>query len=1193
MKRWATIPIVLLFCALLWPMSAAGQGVTTSSISGKVTDTNGEPLPGANVIAVHQPSGTRYGTSTNQNGRYNLANLRVGGPYQVTASFVGYQSKRETGIELGLGANRTIGFDLKEKTAELDEVEIVAQRGALAEEQQGIGTRISAADIDAAPTQGRKLADITRLTPQSYVANSDDDGPAVSFAGQNTDFNSIFIDGAVSNDVFGLSAQGTDGGQTGATPISLSAIEEFNVDISPYDVTQSGFTGAAINAVTKSGSNQFEGQVEYYRRSENFAETTSEFSNNRFVGSIGGPIIKDKLFFFVNADVLRSEEPQPFGVSDEELLSATNGRLSVTGTDDDNEVESLEEIRNFVERNTGYEPGGFRTRNTTLDSEKILAKLDYNLSENHRLTARYFYTGSENTDQFQSTADGINYGNSAEFFPNDTHNAMLQWNGSFGNQVSNKLIASYKSVKDDRGVVGEPFPNLNILEGDFSGDYLVSLGSEPFSGINLVDQDVFTLTNTTDIFLGDHTLTVGTHNEYYEVQNKFALFSVGNYEFDTVRNFEETVCDYAERTDGFSPDGPVCSKFSDPEPQTDFFLRQYSLADNDFSEPGFTSVFGDDTALGPTIAGLQLGFYVQDEWQVSDRLRVTFGMRADIPKLLDDPAQAEDANTTTLSDQGDRATGAVYDLNGAQAGDTPDWQVFWQPRFGFNYDLTDEGTTQVRGGTGIFTSRLPFVWPYSMYTNNGVSTDFLLGGGQELRRPENGIDRTDTAADFYISGAQPGVSQEDLIPTGNLHVFSEDFSYPRVWRTSLGIDTNLPGGFIATLEGQYTNQLKDIIVKNVNLRRANEAMDGPDKRPIHVYSVDTGEETPDEVGLPLNPNDGVLEAGNAGLIDDRYGDVLVAQNTSRGHSYNITARLQKETTQVWDGATLRGNASYTYGDAYSLQSYGGDTIGSLWEDNEHVNGTNNLEIGRSEFSLGHRIQLSASLRQEFADNYALNVSAFYTGISGRPYSYTIAGGREAMIGTDGGAPLMYIPQSASQLEFDPITDGEGNVLRTVAEQQADVDRILESVDYLDENRGSYADRNADRTPFEHVVDLKFSLEVFGDVLQRSQRLNVNFNIFNFTALAGNVLEDAGFGVGEDWGKRYLSRTDVSVLEFQRFKDPNGNDGNPNNDFVPVYQSALGSGSDIERKKDDFFDEKTAGSTYSSRYQVQFGVTYTF
>ncbi|PSQ89037.1 MAG: hypothetical protein BRD30_06110 [Bacteroidetes bacterium QH_2_63_10] len=227
---------------------------------GRVTDTDGKPLPGANVVVVHVPSGTRYGASTNQNGNYNLANLRVGGPYQVTASFVGYQSKREEGIRLNLGQTLRLNFTLRERTAELEEVEVVAKRGGiLSDEKTGVGTSISSTEIDAAPTQGRKLADITRLVPQSFVGNDDDDGPAVSFAGQNTDFNSIFIDGAVSNDVFGLSAQGTDGGQTGATPISLSAIEAFNVDISPFDVTQSGFTGAAINAVTKSGTNEFEG----------------------------------------------------------------------------------------------------------------------------------------------------------------------------------------------------------------------------------------------------------------------------------------------------------------------------------------------------------------------------------------------------------------------------------------------------------------------------------------------------------------------------------------------------------------------------------------------------------------------------------------------------------------------------------------------------------------------------------------------------------------------------------------------------------------------------------------------------------------------------------------------------------------------------------------------------------------------
>jgi outer membrane receptor for ferrienterochelin and colicin len=1126
-------------------------------------------------VAVHVPSGTRYGTSAIQNGRYNLSNMRVGGPYRITASFVGYQSKREGNVTLSLGQTKRIDFQLRLKTAELEEVSVVSkQTGVLSTENKGIGTGISAAQIDATPTQGRKLADITRLVPQSFVGNDDDDGPAVSFAGQNTDFNSIFIDGAVSNDVFGLSAQGTDGGQTGATPISLSALEAFNVDISPYDVTQSGFTGAAINAVTKSGTNEFEGSFEYYRRGDQLSQQTAAFGSDRYVGTLGGPIIKDKLFFFANVDVRRSETPQP-------LQTDYQGRnLDLNGDPDDGELDGLDEIRNFVEENTGYDPGTFRTRNTTVDSEKFLAKLDYNVNPNHRLTARYFFNSADNVDQFQSTRFGVNFGNSAEVFPNDTHNFMLQWNGSFGNQVSTKTTATYKNVEDDRGVRGEPFPHMTIFDGDAE----IDLGSELFSQVNFLEQDVFTFDSQADIFLGDHTLTVGTHNEFYDITNKFVVFSPGLYEFSTPEAFAKTICDYAQRNpDRTADNGPnsTCRSMFDPsemEPDN-FFLHGYSLVDDTPEDGEFTSYASDRTDLAGAFQAIQLGFYAQDEWQVSDRLSMTYGLRVNLPKILDDPKKAADANSNTLQEVSN-----YYDLEGARAGETPDWRAMWEPRFGFNWDVFGDQTTKIRGGTGVFTSRLPFVWPASIFTTNGVSSDVVAGLGLELRRPGNHITRPEPGNTGFLFGDQ-GVDPSEITPTGGLHIMQDDFMYPRVLRTSLGIDQELPFGFIGTLEGQFSEKLQGIVVENVNLLPANENMDGPDDRPIYAYTID---------GNALDP-------GADRQIDDRYGEgILRIRNTSKGYSYNVTAELEKEPVRISDSGSLSGSVSYSYGDARAINSFGGDTVGSLWDENEHVNGTNNLELARSEFSQGHRIQVSADWRQEFGDNFALTTSIFYTGVSGRPFSYTIGssnafddGAATVMIGDEGGAPLLYTPNAVSQLNLSPVEDDDGNVVRTVEQQRADLQRFIGNVDYLDSNRGEYTERNGDRTPFEGVVDLKFSFEVFGEALGRQQDVNVNLNIFNFSALAGETLDDFGIGVGKNWGDRYIGQGTFDVLNFDGYVDPNGTDDNPNNNFEPIYESGLGSGDNVIRDKEDIFTKETAGNTYSSFYQVQLGVKYTF
>lgn len=1175
MKRWATIPLFLAVLLLVIPGKSLGQDATTSTLTGRVVDENGEPLPGANVVAVHEPSGTRYGVSTGNRGRYNLANLRVGGPYTVTVSFVGYQTQRLENLRFELGETERLDFTLRAQTAELEEVEVVAGRQTVfSSENEGISTNISSVEVESQPTMGRKLADITRLVPESFVAREDDDGPAVSFAGQNTDFNSIYIDGAISNDVFGLSAQGTDGGQTGATPISLSAIESFEVEVSPFSVTQSGFTGAAINAVTKSGSNEFEGSLEYFRRDENLAEGLPPFANNRYVATFGGPIIEDELFFFANVDILREEDPQPNLIGKE---GQYQGTLEVEGSNPD-QLDGLDDIQDFMLRNTGYDPGGFGDKNFIVNSNKFLARLDYNVAEGHQLTGRYYYNDTDNLDRFQTTTSSVNFENSSEVFPNTQHNAMLQWTGAFGNQVSTKTIATFKNVVDDRGIQGEPFPTIDINDAGAS----ISLGSEPFSLINYLEQSVASLMNRTDFYLGDHTLTVGTDNQFYDISNTFALFSPGLYTFDSVEDFAETVCHYAEQNQGqygIEGPGPICqAQYPDPEPQTSLYLRQYSLVDDPPTEPKAN----DDTNLGSFFSAAQLGFYAQDKWNVTDRLRATFGLRADVPKILDDPRRAEDANSATLygTDLANSAfdgppVSEFYDLKGAQAGEMPGWRVFLSPRAGFNYALDEDRTSQLRGGAGVFTSRLPFVWPGSLFMNNGVSSDFAVGlgfaGPLPLRRPENGLTKFEPNTGIFGPGAfgGPGASSVDeLTPTGNLELMSEDFSYPRVFRTTLGYDQQLPSGFVATLEGQYSNTLQDIVATNVNLKPSNQTLDGPDNRPIWVA---------DEY------EDGEI------AVDGRYEDILLLHNTTRGYSYDLTVRLQKEPTRIREGGTMRSRISYSYGDARSLNTYGGDTPNALWSDNEHVEGTNNLTLGRSPFSSGHRIQASLDFRQEFAENYAAEVSLYYTGVSGRPYSYTIGGdAADNMIGDGGAPPLFYIPESLNQLEFEPITDTQGNVLRSVQQQRQDVERFISNVDYLHENRGSYAERNMDRTPFENVVDLRSSLEIFGEVLgPRQQSLAINFNIFNFSALLGSLTEKVGLGFGEDWGIRYGFVGNYDIVNFRGFEDPD------NGNYTPVYQSNLGvEEGAINRTKEDIFDIDTFGS-YSALYQIQLGLEYTF
>ena len=1161
MRRWATIPIFILAILFLGPLVAHGQGETTASIRGQVSAADrGETLPGANVVAVHVPSGTKYGTSANASGRYTLANLRVGGPYRITVSFVGYQSKREEGVTLELGETQRIDFALREKTEALDEVEVVARSaGVLSSGQQGVSTKITGADLEQQPTLGRSIADVARLSPQAYVVNSNDDGPAISIAGQWNRFNSIYIDGAVTNDVFGLSAQGTPGGQSGAAPVSLSAVEAMSVDVAPFDVTKSGFTGGAINFVTKSGTNEFEGSFEYYRRDDALTQSTLEkdgeavlsdlpdASDDRYVFTLGGPIIKDELFFFVNADIRRKSDGLP-------LQGGYDGTTPLRGGDNPNDLESVFEIRDFVETNTGYDPGTPGDKSTILDSEKFLGRLDYNLSENHRLTARYWYNDNYNIDRFQSTRGEINFQNNSEVFPSKQHNAMLQWRGNFGTSVATKTTATYQTVEDDRGVEGQPFPAVTIEET--GGD--IVLGSEPFSYPNFLEQDVGTLTNETDIFLGDHTLTVGAHGEFYSIDNRFAIFGPGDYSFDSLDDFEQTVCHFAYNRQNQEP-GDICraNYTADVKPATGSVLHQYSLLDDNPETDAFEAPGTDDTNLRSDFNATKIGVFVQDEWQATDQLRLTLGLRADFPKILDDPQSHPTANTETIPAIKD----AGYDLNGAQAGQMPDWRAFLSPRFGFDYALDTDRDMQVRGGTGVFTSRLPFVWPGGAYLNDGVSAGFFFGTGEDapLRLPGNGLTAFDTNPDLE--------SVDALTPTGNLILFRDDFSYPRVWRSSLAFDSELAAGFTGSIEGQFSSKLQDVIVQNVNIKQSNTRMEGPetDDRPLWQASK--------------------YEDGSI-TIDDSYGDIFLLDNTDKGYSYTVTASLRKEATPVWDGGSVRGRFSYTYGDSRSKNQFG-DTVGSNWDDNPHAEGTNTLELGRSPYSLGHKVQLSMAYRQEITENVATNLSFYYTGQSGRPFSYTIGGGaNEDMIGDQGGAPLFYVPNDVDNMTFAPIKK-DGTTVRTVAQQKEDLRTFINNVDYLSENRGGYATRNGDRTPFESVVDLKFALDFTGEVVGRNQRLSLMVDIFNFSSLLGTAFDEAGFGFGKTWGRRYQQVGTYSPVDFDSFQDSDGN-GRP----TPVYQSNLGT-DDPAESVEEAFDLESGTQTYSSLYQVRLGLKYTF
>ncbi|MGH7699759.1 MAG: TonB-dependent receptor [Gemmatimonadales bacterium] len=1149
--RFAGTALAAVLCLTLSAPSLAAQGITTSAVTGRVTDADSQPLAGARVTVTNAATGWSGVTVTSDQGRYQLRGLRPGGPYRVVVQLIGYRQETVENLTLALGDTRAVDFSLAQAAVALAAREVTGERPG-PNVSGGVQTAITEALIRQSPTLNREIVDLARFTPQAFVSNEDDDGAAISISGQNAEYNGLYIDGVVNNDVFGLSAQGTNGGQTGASPISFDALEQLQIAISPYDVTQSGFTGGAINAITRSGTNELTGSVYYQLRNEALAGDTPgpgflfdesnprgplpDFTASRYGFRLGGPLVRNKAFFFINGELFRSETPRRF------LSTLYRGSSAVDG----DPSAAADSIRAVVQQELGYDAGDFRDQASSLDDNKLLVKLDWSINERHRLSARHSYSQSDNEDAFGTSGSSVNFVNNREVFPNTTNSSAVELHSRFGSSMTNRLLFGATFVRDDRGFAGDPFPSVEIEDG--SGSFF--LGAEPFSTGNILNQDIFSLTNNLNIFRDRHTFTAGVHFEYYDIFNLFIRQNFGQYVYASVDDFLQSVCAAGNGSSTYCQNleatlgGPV--PFVEPED----FDRGYSLVDNQL---------GDASSAAAAFKAYQLGFYAQDEFQATERLRVTLGVRVDIPKITTTPRFSDDVFTTTIAD----IEAAGYDLEGATPGKTPSALPYIAPRLGFSYDLKPDRTVRLRGGIGVFNGRVPFVYPGAMYTNNGVTTGFVT----ETVLPA-GSPRCPGPADCpapFIPDATNGLEAADFglpdLPSGELDIFTEDFRYPRVLRTSLGVDAELPGGWRTTLEGQYTKNLSNIIIQNVNYRPQNDNLAGPDNRPVYNYGYNTFFNSFDV---------------NATLIDARYGNgIYKVGSTGVGYAYDITASLGR--TFLDDALDVR--LSYTFGDSYSLNDATSDQISSTFRFNENVNGLNFLESARSDWSIGHRVLAVVDFRKEFLRNLRTTVTAVYTGESGRPYSFII-GNNFGFTGEGSGTqPLAFIPRSAADLTFRDFTSGGDTY--TAAQQQAALEAFIAANDYLDGRRGGYAGRNAQRTPFENVIDLKVAQELFANVGGHRNTLELTLDIFNLTNL-----------LNSEWGLRYNPgfRT-VDLLRFERFVAAD--------DLTPIYTFRFVSfaGNDEEpgiQDMDEFWRDRLIDfGTYGSRWQMQFGVRYTY
>ncbi|MEO5995075.1 MAG: TonB-dependent receptor [Chitinophagaceae bacterium] len=1042
---------LLAILLLISPLLTNAQ-VTTSSVTGIVKSGN-DVLAGATIKATHVPTGTVYTTASLKQGVFNIVNMAPGGPYTIEVSFVGYKNFSQDDIFLSLGENTRLDFALNSSSSTLENV--VVTGSASSKKKTGASTSISRTQITSLPTLSRSLQDYTRLTPQ---ANGN------SFGGANNKYNNITIDGAVNNDVFGLSATGTPGGPAGTTAISLDAIQEIQVVLAPYDISNGNFTGGGINAVTRSGTNKLEGSAYYFVRNQNTIGKdpltrvkSTDFSDKQYGLRIGGPIIKNKLFFFVNGELARKNAPTINNAGDPQ--SVLN-------------VADAKKLSDFLMSKYNYDAGTYSAFDAETQSDKLFGRLDWNINDKHRLTIRHNYIKAYD-DNNSRTNILFRYGNNTYRFNNKQNTTVAELRSRFSNTLSNNLIVSSQKIRDFRSTYGSLFPSVEITQGAGT----IQLGSERSSTGNELDQDIFEITDNFKIFKGKNTFTIGTHNEFFKFRNLFINNLNGRWRYNSLSDFLSTAT---------------------PLPQPRSLDVTYS------NIPGNLRPSAEFSAA-------QLGFYAQDEIQVNSQFRLTAGLRVDIPVLSDKPSYNKIVDSTY---KGQYSTA-----------NAPTGQLLWSPRVGFNYDVKGDKSVIVRGGAGIFSGRVPFVWISNQFSNTGVllntiSVNSNINGGK---------------------GLEPDVSKQSSLGTAGktfeADLMAKNFKFPQVARFNLATDIKLPWDITATFEGIYSKTINNIFYQDVNLAPAVGIVDqaynnGFDKRIAYASTTAAG-------GRRLNPN---------------ITNAIYISNTNKGYSYNLSAQFSKS----WKNGFA--SVAYNHNDATEVNSGASSTALSNWSFVQVVGDPNRPPLATTNYALTHRIISTFSFNLNYTKYMRSSIAFFYSANSGQKVTYLVNGD----LNSDGqfGNDLAYIPRNPGEIKFvDFLNTGNATVKFTAAQQSAAFESYISKDKYLSKRRGNYAERNGSNTPWEHVIDMRFTQDFFFTTGESKHTLEFTIDVFNLTNLLNN-----------DWGRQYIVTNQAYNL------------------LTTVNRT---SGAFVGKGYNYSIDQDPWSLQFGSRFQGQVGIRYSF
>ena len=1004
MKRF-----LLALFALVAAMTATAQS-TTASLQGFVTDGNGKPLVGATVVAIHLPTETTYGTITDANGEYRLQGLRVGAPYAVEFSFVGYKSKKIAYLALSLGEKRIIDAQLSDTQA-IDAVVVTGDKFTAS--RMGAGEAFGSDIISRTPTVSRSIDDITRLAPQAMVSK---DG-GISIAGTNSRYNSFQIDGTASNDMYGLTSTGTNGGLAGANPVPLDAISDIQVVTAPFDVRQGGFSGGGINAITKSGTNTFSGTAYGYYNDHNFygrspvsGAKLAEQQTQIYGVSLGGAIVKNKLFFFLNGEFNLDSSPSSYYVGD--------GGCNISEAD-------AKAIANRFYELTGYDGGGYGKRTLTKQTGSLIARLDWNISSRHNLSLRYNFLDAKK-DEFVSSATLLRFNGEGYTSIADTHSVVAELHSRVSEKMFNEFRVGYTRVHDGRDAMsGEKYSYVEIKKMRDGENTSVYIGTDPFAIMNDLVQNTVTLTDNFSYYAQSHTITVGTHNEIFNSSCLYMANALGAYTYNTLDDF---LNDDARK-----------------------YVRNYS--DNPYTN----------------ITSAQFGLYIQDEWNASHRFSMTYGLRADIPVVFGNPPTNEAFNSSDVAKK-----------YGIQTNQVPRPTVLLSPRVGVRWQIAKsaDAATLLRGGVGIFSGRIPFVWISNCFSNSGMTQrGYTLDSSKGESVPKFGEEP---------SGSE-GVSSNPMI-----NIVAKDFRYPQVARATLALEQEYKGWHFA-VEGIFSKSINDLLITNLTAQ--------------------------DRGGKLFAVNSALANEQNTTTLYDTslaksYSSIYLLSNTSKGYGYSVSASVAKH---FRFGLDLY--AAYTFAHSYSVMDGVSAQAASSWG-RTYSTASNAPELSYSLFDVPHKVTASLSYTKRYAKVLGTTISLLYQGYSGMRYSLTYGSTSDVNNDSSYGNTTIYIP----------TVEELGAMAFESEEQRTAFNDYIEATPALRRSRGKFLARNAMQTPFEHHLDLHIAQDIYFGA-NTSRKVQITLDVINLGSL-----------ISKDWGASYyISKYRLSPIEaYEYTTDAEGN-----------------------------------------------------